>query len=114
MSHNGERSASIFEDGFYLKCSNIEIWRGNVDEVVLNHVDKCWDGDTHAVQRLLDNVFIEMGTASTHRHAFFQPDYDETRDNLEYFRHNDGRRRRKHVAGTRSDVAHDDNKCRIL
>jgi len=103
-----------FEDTFYLKCGNIEIRCSDVDEIVLNHVDKRWNRDTHAVPWLLDNILIQMGTTSADRHAFLQPDYDEASRDLEHFCHNDGCRRRKHVPGTRSDVAHDNNERSIL
>ena len=100
--------------GLHLKCGNIKVRCCNVDEVVLNHVDKCRNRHADTVPRLMNYILVEMSAASTHRHAFLVPDDDKTCGHLQYLRHDDGRCRRKHVAWTRPDVAHDDNERCIL
>jgi len=49
-----------FDDGSHLKRGDVEIRGGNVDEVVLNHVDESRDGDPGTVQWLLNDVLVQM------------------------------------------------------
>ena len=92
----------------------VEVGDGDVEQVVLQHVDERRDGDLDAVERLLDDVVVDVLHEASRAVTLLHEDDDEAGDQLEQLAHHHrgGRDVERHV--TRAGVAHHQHERRVL